>query len=585
MYNGKGFVMRKVLSLVLAFCMVCSIIAIVPAINAAAYASPTDINGNTKTSANFIIDPGHGGSDPGACLGSRHEADDVLRLSLAVGRYIIDSGYSVAFTRTTDFYNSPADKAKCANSGSFSYFVSIHRNASGVGGVGYETYYYSGTASKNLANNIHNKMVAIGCWRNRGVKTAAYTVLVNTNMPAVLLEVGFIDVASENTIFDTYFDQMAKAIANGMLAMYGASVTDNKVSAPSVTTNSTVAYGATHSVSWAAVKNATSYNYTAKLYDGETGATSAKTIVSSSTTGTSFTIPAQSSGKYIVVTVTAVGPSNTASTSKTVMMGPYYGSYPKDVQYIPVNEINGGVSTSNSTIWTAAKGAAFSAVYWRVFLCSPNSDGTYKVTNVYEDGASKSVTASGNNIVFAIHTSYANYEYAENIVVGDTLTLCGVYLDTNTIRGTGYILVNGGIPLGPDSLTIKDNAPVSFDGDYLVGTVAGTSADGILSMFNEEAEYIKVYDVNGGAVTSGVIGTGYVVNLVVNGEIIQSNTIVVSGDVTCDGSISTADLLSVKASIDGSNLFYGFYEKAGDVDGTGNISTTDFAVIRKIIEG
>ncbi|MBE6678321.1 MAG: hypothetical protein E7597_05970 [Ruminococcaceae bacterium] len=575
--------MKKILSLFLTFCIICSVIAIVPSIEVGAYASPVDINGNTKTSANFIIDPGHGGSDPGACLGSRHEADDVLRLSLAVGRHIIDSGYSVAFTRTTDFYNSPSDKAKCANSGSFSYFVSLHRNASGVGGVGYETYYYSGTSSKNLANNIHNKMTAIGCWRDRGVKTAAYTVLTNTTMPAVLCEVGFIDVASENVIFDTYFDQMALAIANGMLAMYGASVTNNKVSAPTVTTNSTVAYGAAHSVSWAAVKNATSYNYTAKLYAGEPGATSATTIVSSSTTGTSFTIPAQSSGKYIVVTVTAVGPSNTASTSKTIMMGPYYGSYPTDVEYIPVNEINGGVSTSNSTIWTAAKGSAFTAVYWRVFMCSPNSDGTYKVTNIYEQGASKSVTASGNNVVFAIHTSYANYNYAAEIVVGDNLTFCGIFFDTNTIRGTGYILVNGGKPLHPDSLSVKDNSPVSLDGDYLVGTSVGASAASVISMYNEDAEYIKILDMGGNTITTGVVGTGYTVNLIVDGETLVSHTIVIDGDVTSDGAITTADLLSLRASVAQRNVLKGCFEKAGDIDGTNTISTTDFAILRKLV--
>ncbi len=575
--------MKKTLSLLLSFCLICSIVAIVPSIEAGAYASPVDINGKTKTSANFIIDPGHGGSDPGACLGSRHEADDVLRLALAVGRHIIDSGYSVAFTRTTDFYNSPADKAKCANSGSFSYFVSLHRNASGVGGVGYETYYYSGTTSKNLANNIHKKMTAIGCWRDRGVKTAAYTVLTNTSMPAVLCEVGFIDVASENVIFDTYFDQMALAIANGMLAMYGASVTNNKVTAPTVTTNTTVAYGATHSVSWASVKNATSYNYTAKLYAGEPSATSATTIVSSSTTGTSFTIPAQNKGKYIVVTVTAVGPANTASTSKTIMMGPYYGSYPTDVEYIPVNEINGATSASNSTIWTASKGSAFSAVYWRAFLCSPNSDGTYKVKTVYEYGASKSVTVSGTDILFAIHSSYTNFDYAKNIAVGDTLTLCGIYIDSNTIRGTGYILVNGGIPLHPDSLTVKDNSSVSLDGDYLVGTTVGTSAASVLSMYNEDAEYIKILDMSGNAITTGVVGTGYTVNLVVEGKTLVSHTIVVDGDVTSDGAVTTADLLSLRASIAQRNVLKDCFEKAGDIDGTGTISTTDFAILRKLV--
>ncbi len=575
--------MKKILSLVLTVCMVCSIIAIVPSIDANAYAAPVDINGKAKSSATFIIDPGHGGSDPGACLGSRHEADDVLRLSLAVGRYIIDSGYSVAFTRITDFYNSPSEKASAANSGSYSYFVSVHRNASGAGGVGYETYYYSGTTSKNLATYIHNEVTAIGCWRNRGIKTASYTVLKNTNMPAVLLEVGFIDVASENTIFDNYFDANAKAIANGMLKMVGASVTTNKVTAPTVTVNSTVAYGSSLSVSWSAVKNATSYNYSAKLYSGEISATSATTLVSSSTTGTSFTIPAQSSGKYIVVSVTAVGPSNSATTTKNVMMGPYYGSYPTDVEYLPVNEINGTTSSSNSTIWTSSNTSTFAAKYWRAFTCSPNADGTYTVDTIHEYNATKSVTVSGKNILFAIHSSYANYEYCTDIVVGDKLTLCGIYLDSATIRGTGYILVNGGVPLHPDSLTIKDSA-VSYDGEYLVGATIGSSGSDITSMFNEESEYVQVKDLNGNVVDAGIIGTGYTVNLVVEGVAVESYTIIVSGDLNSDGTMNTSDLLSVTTYIEGKFDLSGMYFKAGDLDGNDTVATTDYMIMCEYIE-
>lgn len=576
--------MKRTISTFLALCMVIALFSVIPTftgITAGAYAAPVDINGNAKSSATFIIDPGHGGTDPGACLGSREEADDVLKLSLAIGKYIIKAGQSVAFTRITDFYNSPSAKASAANSGSYSYFVSVHRNAASGTAYGYETYYYgsSSTTSAKLATSIHNSVVGVGCWRNRGIKTASYTVLTNTNMPAVLLEVGFIDNTSDNTIFDTYFDANAKAIANGMLAMVGSSVPENEVTAPSVTVNSVVSYGSELSVSWGSVANATSYKYSAAVYQGEMSATSATTLVSSTTTGTSFTVPAQNSGKYISITVTAVGPNNTASTTKTVMVGPYYGSYPSDVQYIPVNDINGSTSTSNSTIWTKAKGSTFAAVYWRAYLCSANSDGTYTVKTVYDYNTSKSVTVSGTDILFAIHSSYTNYKYTDSISAGDVLTLCGIYLDNATIRGTGYVLVNGGIPLYPDSLSLKSDSNVSCDDTYLVGTALGTVANDLVAQFNEDAQYVKVYDGAGNEVTDGKVGTGYTVNLVIEGDVVSSYTVVISGDVNGDGDITTSDALSLRLSIKSTITLEGAYMKASDIDGSDTVDTTDYVMM------
>ncbi len=226
--------MRRFLCFILSLCFVLSLAAVTPAdklfIKADAASSVT---GGTLNSATFIIDPGHGGSDPGAMLGTREEADDVLRLSLRVAQLIVASGETCALTRINDATHSLEQKTSIANSGNFDYFVSIHRNASGVGGIGIESYYYSGASSTStgakLCTSIHNSMVASGVWtRNRGVKTAAYYVLKNTSMPATLLEVGFIDVASENVIFDTHFETIAISIANGMLAMVGKSVVTTK---------------------------------------------------------------------------------------------------------------------------------------------------------------------------------------------------------------------------------------------------------------------------------------------------------------------------------------------------------------------
>ncbi len=349
------------------------------------------------------------------------------------------------------------------------------------------------------------------------------------------------------------------------------------VSAPSLTAASTLAYNTGMTVSWAAVANATSYTYSAKLYQGEMSATTATTIASGTTTSTSFAIPAQSSGKYIKISVTATDGNTSASSSATVMVGPWV-AYPTGVEYIPVADINGAVSASNSTVWTASKGAAFTSTYWRAFLCSPNSDGTYSVKTIYEYGVAKNVTVSGTDILWAVHSSYTNYDYCKDIVVGDKLSLCGIYLDSNTLRGSTHILVNGGVPLHPDSLTIKDST-VSYDGDYLVGTDIGTTGTQVAAKFNEESAYVKVYDLNGNAVSNGVVATGYTVNLVVEGSAKISYKIIVGGDVNSDGIVSASDILSVESVILGKSVFTELYEKAGDMDGTGNIGTTDYMIL------
>ncbi len=356
---------------------------------------------------------------------------------------------------------------------------------------------------------------------------------------------------------------------------------DQAVSAPAISAASTLAYGSTMTVSWGAVSNATSYTYSAKLYKGEMSATTANTIASGTTSSTSFTIPAQSSGKYISITVSATDGSTSASSSATVMIGPWVG-YPAGVEYIPIAAINGSTSESTSTVWTSANTSTFTSVYWRGFMCSPNADGTYTVDTIYEYGASKSVTVSGKNVLWIIHSSYTNYSYCQQISVGDKLEFCGVYFDNNTIRGNGHVLVNGGVPLYPQALTIKDDT-VSYEDDCLMGTELGVTGSALAAKFNEDSQYVKVYDLAGTEVTNAVVATGYTVNLVIEGAVAESYTVVIKGDVTCDGLISTADLLAVRASINGNNVFSGFYAKAGDFDQSGNITTTDYASVRKYL--
>ncbi len=168
----------------------------------------------------IVIDAGHGGNDPGAVYGDRLEKDDVLNLSLAVGEVLKQKGYDVEYTRTTDVYESPFEKATKANATGADLFVSIHRNAAARPNTaeGVETLVYNDEGVKlEIAESINEQLEAVG-FENRGVKERPnLVVLKRTEMPAVLVEVGFIDSDSDNALFDEKFDAMAQGIADGII--------------------------------------------------------------------------------------------------------------------------------------------------------------------------------------------------------------------------------------------------------------------------------------------------------------------------------------------------------------------------------
>ncbi|MGN0157701.1 MAG: N-acetylmuramoyl-L-alanine amidase [Brotaphodocola sp.] len=168
----------------------------------------------------IIIDAGHGGEEPGATYQGRQEKNDTLRLALAVGQILSDHGMEVVYTRVTDTYQTPFEKAQIANLSNSDYFLSIHRNAMPVPGTGsgFESLVYENTGvPAMMAENINRELERTG-WSNLGViERPGLIVLRKTLMPAVLVEAGFIDNEADNRFFDEHFDQIAEAIAMGVL--------------------------------------------------------------------------------------------------------------------------------------------------------------------------------------------------------------------------------------------------------------------------------------------------------------------------------------------------------------------------------
>lgn len=168
----------------------------------------------------IVIDAGHGGQDPGAVFEGRREKDDTLRLALAVGQILSDRGLDVLYTRVTDVYQTPLEKAQIANNTNADYFLSIHRNAMPVPGTasGVESLVYENTGVPALmARNINQELEQAG-FQNLGVtERPGLIVLRRTRMPAVLVEAGFLDNERDNQFFDANFERIARGIAEGIL--------------------------------------------------------------------------------------------------------------------------------------------------------------------------------------------------------------------------------------------------------------------------------------------------------------------------------------------------------------------------------
>ena len=170
--------------------------------------------------AKIAIDAGHGGADPGAVYQGRQEKDDNLKLALAVGERLQNSGLDVYYTRKEDIYQTPYQKAMAANESGADFLVSLHRNSSEYPNqyTGVETLIYDKNGEKaEIAEDINEELENIG-FRNNGVKIRpGLVILRRSKMPAVLVESGFINSEEDNRLFDEEFDRIADAIADAIL--------------------------------------------------------------------------------------------------------------------------------------------------------------------------------------------------------------------------------------------------------------------------------------------------------------------------------------------------------------------------------
>ncbi|HEM2721970.1 TPA: GBS Bsp-like repeat-containing protein [Streptococcus suis] len=202
---------------------------------------------SVQRSYTVYIDPGHGGRDSGASYGGVHEKNLALSVSNKLRENLLKYGINVLMTRTGDYdVDFKTERSRMTNASNADLFISIHFNATGAGvsnSSGIETYWYQYdpeyqpkinkemhnnptrlAESEILANKVQESLIKETGAVNRGVRRETFAVLRETAIPAILVELGFMDNPSELQVIkqDSYHTRLAKALAQGVMNWYGA---------------------------------------------------------------------------------------------------------------------------------------------------------------------------------------------------------------------------------------------------------------------------------------------------------------------------------------------------------------------------
>jgi N-acetylmuramoyl-L-alanine amidase len=190
------------------------------------------------------IDPGHGGSDPGAVSPSGlREADANLDVSLKIAQILEMHGLEVVSTRAEDKYVSLFERVRTLNGAKCDYAVSLHCNASPNIEANYISTFIQGKGgeAEKLAKAIQARLVKATGWPDGGVRVQNLHMTRETAMPAVLVEMGFITNPKQGALLRDSKNRtlLAEAIATGIFDFLGieAITTDSPLPLASVKVN------------------------------------------------------------------------------------------------------------------------------------------------------------------------------------------------------------------------------------------------------------------------------------------------------------------------------------------------------------
>jgi N-acetylmuramoyl-L-alanine amidase len=209
----------------------------------------------------IMLDAGHGGKDPGAVFGAIYEKDINLRMVHIMGKMLVEKGFKVLYTRTTDKFIPLDERTAMANTQKADLFISIHCNAHPNKNVeGFELYFLNLAKtedavrvaarenavsvkkisdlqviltdlmlnskikeSNQLARDVHSRATTLlgktySDFTDHGVREAPFYVLMGAKMPAILVEMGYITNArnAQRLSSDTYLTHMARGLVDGI---------------------------------------------------------------------------------------------------------------------------------------------------------------------------------------------------------------------------------------------------------------------------------------------------------------------------------------------------------------------------------
>jgi N-acetylmuramoyl-L-alanine amidase len=169
----------------------------------------------------IVVDPGHGGKDPGAIgISGLREKDVIMPISKRVSEILQQNGVQVVLTRDSDYFVTLPGRVQIAERANADVFVSIHANSAGANRPevsGLETYYYDSGLS--LARTVHSNILRSVNVRDRGVRKARFYVLRKSSMPSILVETGYLTGREDAAKLKNqlYQNKMADGIARGIL--------------------------------------------------------------------------------------------------------------------------------------------------------------------------------------------------------------------------------------------------------------------------------------------------------------------------------------------------------------------------------
>lgn len=170
--------------------------------------------------AKIVIDPGHGGDDPGAVVtfSEKHEADHTLTTALLLKKELEDLGATVILTRESDKSVSLENRAQLSNREKANAFISLHFDSGPNSNASGTTGYYFTSTSENLGQTVNKYIARNLTLKNQGTKFQNFLVLRENKQPSILLELGYLNNPDDNKLIESteYQENIAKSIASAL---------------------------------------------------------------------------------------------------------------------------------------------------------------------------------------------------------------------------------------------------------------------------------------------------------------------------------------------------------------------------------